>query len=400
MCFQTASTVCRIYARLRHILVKPSRRGYNIIQHPFDNMIAKTMTKKAVSKQKILAAALIASVAAGGYFYYRQQQAAALPAFVAQSNGRLELNRIDVATLYPGRVKKVYVEEGADVKSGDILAELSSDTSSSRVEEARAAADRQRESVQRAKAAEEQTRRTVARAEANIEAARQQQHVAKMEWDNARNLLSEQLVSESETARRRADYERATAAVKAAEAARAEAQATVAQSRAAAAEARASVGQAEAAVKSASSANDDMNIRAPIDGRVEYTIAEVGNVVASGSKVVSLLDPADVSMNIFLPTDSISRLKVNDEARIKLDGIDAVFPAKIKFIATEAQFTPKAVETTDERAKLMFKVKLQVPRETAQKYDRLLKGGMAGNGFVKTDAAAQWPAALAIKLPQ
>ena len=131
-------------------------------------MIAKTMTKKAVSKQKIIAAALIATVAAGGYFYYRQQQAAALPAFVAQSNGRLELNRIDVATLYPGRVKKVYVEEGADVKSGDILAELSSDTSSSRVEEARAAADRQRESVQRAKAAEEQTRRTVARAEANI----------------------------------------------------------------------------------------------------------------------------------------------------------------------------------------------------------------------------------------
>ena len=342
-------------------------------------MIAKTMTKKAVSKQKILAAALITTVAAGGYFYYRQQQAAALPAFVAQSNGRLELNRIDVATLYPGRVKKVYVEEGADVKSGDILAELSSDTSSSRVEEARAAADRQRESVQRAKAAEEQTRRTVARAEANIEAARQQQRVAKMEWDNARNLLSEQLVSESETARRRADYERATAAVKAAEAARAEAQATV---------------------KSASSANDDMNIRAPIDGRVEYTIAEVGNVVASGSKVASLLDPADVSMNIFLPTDSISRLKVNDEARIKLDGIDAVFPAKIKFIATEEQFTPKAVETTDERAKLMFKVKLQVPRETAQKYDRLLKGGMTGNGFVKTDAAAQWPAALAVKLPQ
>ena len=124
-------------------------------------MIAKTMTKKAVSKQKILVAALITTVAAGSYFYYRQQQAAALPAFVAQSNGRLELNHIDVTTLYPGRVKKVYAEEGADVKSGDILAELSSDISSSRVEEARAAADRQRESVQRAKAAEEQTRRTV-----------------------------------------------------------------------------------------------------------------------------------------------------------------------------------------------------------------------------------------------
>ena len=70
-------------------------------------MIAKTMTKKAVSKQKILAAALIASVAAGGYFYYRQQQAAVLPAFVSKSNCRLQLKRNDVATLYHGPVKKV-----------------------------------------------------------------------------------------------------------------------------------------------------------------------------------------------------------------------------------------------------------------------------------------------------
>ena len=143
-----------------------------------------------------------------------------------------------------------------------------------------------------------------------------------------------------------------------------------------------------------------MNIRAPISGRVEYKIAEVGNVVASGSKVVSLLDPNDVSMNIFLPTGSISRLKVNDDARIRLDGIDAVFPAKIQFIATDAQFTPKAVETIDERAKLMFKVKLRIPRETAEKYNRLLKGGMTGNGFVKTDGKAAWPSELAVKLPQ
>ncbi|MDO4879173.1 MAG: HlyD family efflux transporter periplasmic adaptor subunit [Neisseria sp.] len=355
--------------------------------------------QKSALAGRAAAAVLIAAVAAGGFYYHRSRAAAALPAYIAQSNGRLELNRIDVASLYPGRVKAVPAEEGADVKAGDILAELSSDTSNSRVEEAQAAAARQREGVQRAQAAEEQMRRTVARAEANIEAARQQQRVAKMEWDNARKLQSEQLVSASEAARRRADYERAAAAVKAAEAARAEAQATVAQSRAAAAEARAGVEQAKAAVKSAESANDDMNIRAPIAGRVEYKIAEVGNVVASGSKIVSLLDPTDVSMNIFLPTDSMSRLKVDDDARIRLDGIDAVFPAKIKFIATDAQFTPKAVETTDERAKLMFKVKLKIPRETAEKYKGLLKGGLTGNGFVKTDREAQWPQELAVRLP-
>ena len=356
--------------------------------------------KKNTAMKKVVLIAVIAALAAGGFWYYRQHHNGELPEWIAQSNGRLELNRIDVASLYPGRVKAMPAEEGAEVKAGDVLAELSSETSGSRLEEAQAAEARQQEAVSRARAAEAQMKQTVARAQANVAASRQQQRVARMELDNARKLFADQLVSQSEVTKRQADYERAAAAVKAAEAARDEAQATVAQSAAAQAEAKAAVAQAKAAVKSASSANDDMNIRAPISGRVEYKIAEVGNVVASGSKVVSLLDPNDVSMNIFLPTGSISRLKVNDDARIRLDGIDAVFPAKIQFIATDAQFTPKAVETIDERAKLMFKVKLRIPRETAVKYNRLLKGGMTGNGFVKTDGKAAWPSELAVKLPQ
>ena len=64
-------------------------------------------------------------------WYVLQNQKETLPTWIAQSNGRLELNRIDVASLYPGRVKAVLVEEGADVKEGDILAELSSETSNS-----------------------------------------------------------------------------------------------------------------------------------------------------------------------------------------------------------------------------------------------------------------------------
>ena len=356
--------------------------------------------KKNTAMKKVVSIAVITALAAGGFWYYRQHHNGELPEWIAQYNGRLELNPIDLATLYPGRVKAMPAEEGAEVKAGDVLAELSSETSGSRLEEAQAAEARQQEAVSRARAAEAQMKQTVARAQANVAASRQQQRVAKMELDNARKLFADQLVSQSEVTKRQADYERAAAAVKAAEAARDEAQATVAQSAAAQAEAKAAVAQAKAAVKSASSANDDMNIRAPISGRVEYKIAEVGNVVASGSKVVSLLDPNDVSMNIFLPTGSISRLKVNDDARIRLDGIDAVFPAKIQFIATDAQFTPKAVETIDERAKLMFKVKLRIPRETAAKYNRLLKGGMTGNGFVKTDGKAAWPSELAVKLPQ
>ena len=105
-------------------------------------------------------------------------------------------------------------------------------------------------------------------------------------------------------------------------------------------------------------------------------------------------------MNIFLPNGQMSRLKVDGEARIVLDGIDAVFPAQISFIATDAQFTPKAVETKNERAKLMFKIRLKVPVETALKYRGLLKGGMTGNGYVRMDEQTPWPADLAVRLPQ
>ncbi|MCP1771857.1 HlyD family secretion protein [Neisseria perflava] len=349
--------------------------------------------------KKIITIAVVAALVAGGGWYYWQQQQGALPEGIAQSNGRLELNRIDVASLYAGRVEKILVDEGSEVKAGDVLAELSSDTAVSQLAAAQAAAQRQEEAVGRAQSAQAQTRDAVARAQANVESSRQQQRVAKLELDNARRLLADQLVSQSEVTKRQADYERAAAAVKAAEAARDEAQAVVAQSRAQIAEAKAGVEEAKARVKSAASTHDDMQIRAPIDGRIEYKIAEEGNVIGSGSKVVSLLDPSDVYMNIFLPTDSMSRLKVGDEARIKLDGIDAVFPANIKFIATDAQFTPKSVETASERAKLMFKIKLQVPSETAQKYNRLLKGGLTGNGYVKTDSKTEWPSELAVKLP-
>lgn len=311
-------------------------------------------------------------VAAVGSYLYMQQDSNTLPEGFAQSNGRLELNRFDIASLYPGRVQAVLVEEGSDVEEGDILAELSSTTSSSQLAAANAQKQRANEAV--------------ARADAEIKAYQQQQKVAQMELDNAQMLKRDNLISTAEVNKRLAARNGATASVRAAQAARAEAVAAVA--------------AAQAQIDQASSANDDMTIRTPKAGRVEYKIAETGSVIAAGSKVVSLLDPADVYMNIFLPNTQISRLKVGDDARIILDGLSAVFPAKISFIATDAQFTPKSVETQNEREKLIFKVKLKIPPEAALQYRGLLKGGMTGNGYVRMDNSQQWPSELAVRLPQ
>ncbi|OSI12749.1 HlyD family secretion protein [Neisseria canis] len=322
--------------------------------------------------KKLIVALLIAALAAGGWYAYNQQSQSGLPKGFAQSNGRLELNRFDIASLYPGRVQTVLVDEGSEVKEGDVLAELSSVTSSSQLEAAKAQKQRAQEAV--------------ARADAEIKAYEQQQKVAQMELGNAQSLKRDELVSSAEVSKRLAARDGAAASVKAARAARAEAVAAVA--------------AAQAQINQAASANDDMTIRSPKAGRVEYKIAETGSVIAAGSKVVSLLDPADVSMNIFLPNAEAGRLKVGGEARIVLDSVKAVFPAKISFIATDAQFTPKSVETQNEREKLVFRVKLKIPADTALKHKGLLKGGMTGNGYVRTDDAAQWPSELTVKLPQ
>ena len=349
--------------------------------------------------RKVLLAVLLAAAAGGGWWLYQQQESTALPDFVFHSNGRLELNRLDVASLYPGRVERVLVAEGDAVKANEVLVELSSAQSSGQLAAAQAATLRAAELVQRARAGVTQAQQAVARADAEIAAYRQQQKVAKLELDNAKQMRREDLVSASELAKRQADFERATASVKAAQAARAEAQAAVAQGQAAVAEAEAGVKQATAQADTAASADADMAIRSPLTARVEYRLVEPGTVIGAGSRVISLLDPADVSMNVFLPNATVGGLRVGDEARLVLDGIDAVFPAQVSFIASEAQFTPKAVETADEREKLVFRVKLKVPAEVAQRYDRLLKGSMTGDGYVRRDSSQAWPLALEVRLP-
>ena len=202
-------------------------------------------------KKKWLLFLVIIALLAGVAVWVNMRNRADLPDGFVGGNGRMELKRLDVATLYAGRVKSIMVDEGDVVKKDQVLAELSSDQTSSRL--AAAIADKQR--------AEE----TVARAEAEIAAQKQVHKVAQMDLDNANRLKSDELVSFPEVKRRLAERDSAIARVKAAQAARSEA--------------LAAVKQAQAQIDATSSANNDMVIKAPKDGRVEYRIAEAGNVL-------------------------------------------------------------------------------------------------------------------------
>lgn len=353
-----------------------------------------------MKKAWVLILLLVVAAAAGWYYWQQQQLAQALPLGIVSSNGRLELERFDIASLYPGRVEQMLVAEGEDVDVDQLLVKLSSSQSESQLVAAQATEQRAHEMVSQARAGRKQGEQAMARANAQIDAQIEQQKIAKMELDNARKMRREDLVSDSEVTKRQAAYNGAVAVVQAARAAYAEAQAAVQQIDAQVAEANAGVNQAKAQEKSAASMNDDMLIRSPKAGRVEYRIAEVGSVIAAGSKMVSLLDTEDVSMTLFLPNGQMSGLQVGNDARVVLDGLDSVWPAKVSFIASQAQFTPKSVETQNEREKLMFKVRIKLPVAIAKEYKGLLKGGMTGNGYVRSNTDVAWPSNLAINLPK
>src|SRR5262249_42889584 len=109
---------------------------------------------------------------------------------------------------------------------------------------------------------------------------------------------------------------------------------------------------------------DDATLMSPVTGRVLYRLAEVGEVVAAGGKVLTLVNLEDIYMEIFLPSEQAASVKIGAEGRITVDyDPTRAIAGYVSFVSPEAQFTPKQVETRTEREKLMFRVKIQLPRD-------------------------------------
>ena len=118
--------------------------------------------------------------------------------------------------------------------------------------------------------------------------------------------------------------------------------------------------------------------------------------MAAGQPVLTLLDLGDVYMEVFLSARDAARAAIGGEARIVLDAFPEIaIPAVVSFVAPEAQFTPKQVETRDEREKLVFRVRVRVPPALVAAYFDRVKTGMRGVAWVKIDPAAEWPEGLA-----
>jgi HlyD family secretion protein len=294
-----------------------------------------------------------------------------LPKGIAKTNGRIESTEVDVSSKYAGRLESVMVDEGDDVKVGQVIARIDSPEYQAQLRTAQA-------NVLVA-------RNNLASAEAKVAQAQADLVFATADLNRGKQLVEQGWLTKQMYDQRVDRFSSDTAAVDAAGKQRDAAKSVVE--------------AAQAEVERISSILTDLTILSPRDGRVQYRLHRSGEVVNAGERIVQILDLKDVYMTIYLPAAQAGRLTIGDEARLIVDPYpDAVIPASVSFVATEAQFTPKTVETAEEREKLIFRVKLQIDPKVLAKYYSEVKTGIRGVGFVRTDLAVSWPPELAVKL--
>jgi HlyD family secretion protein len=262
-----------------------------------------------------------------------------LPEGLIQVNGRIEGDRIVVAARYPGRVVRLLAREGDTVQAGQALAQLDDTQARAQVRQARAA---------------------VTALASEVEAARRRAEQAERDAVRFRELSAE-----------------GTASVREAE--QAELGTKVGHDQLASAEAQ--LGRAQAQLSEAQSVQTDLTIRAPGAGTITTRMADAGEVVAAGAVLFMLVDLDRLYLKVYVPEGLIGKLRLGLPARIYIDAFpDQPFAAELRHIAAQAEFTPKEVQTPDERVKLVYAAKLYL---TANPEHRLTPGQPA-------DAVIRW----------
>ena len=326
----------------------------------------KTMRRKQhwLRPGLLIFVVLLAAIG-GGYWWLHPRPG--LPPGIASGNGRLDADEIDIDTKFAGRIAKLFADEGDLTKAGEVLAKMDTQVVEAQLKQSQALILQAQEALNAANATLDQQKSLVLYAQQEI--ARTQALVGKG------FATKEQLDSRTQLLVAAAAGQRA-----AEDAVRGSRDALDAATHAA------EVYQADIA---------DASLVSPRDGRIEYRIANVGEVLPAGGKVFIILDTAYVYMDIYLPTESAGRVKLGSDARVVLDAYPTrAFPAKVVFVAAQAQFTPKTVETQAERDVLMFRVRVRINPELLLAHTADVRSGLPGMAYVQTDPKVVWPATL------
>lgn len=319
-----------------------------------------------MSRKMILILAVIVAAGGGAFAWWKLSQPGLPPGF-AGANGRLEAKQVDVATKYAGRIAEVLADEGDNVDAGQVVARMDTEVLEAQLRNADA-------KIREA----EDNKRT---AQADVVVKQAEFNYADKQYNRSKGLVTRGAISQQELDVDLAHMEAGRAALLGSQA-----QAIRAQSAIDAATAESEGIEAE--IK-------DSVLKSPIRGRVQNRLAEPGEVLPAGGKVLALVDLSDVYMYVFLPESAAGRVALGSEARIVLDAYPD-YPARavVSYVSPSAQFTPKTVETAEERHNLTFRIKLQLDKQRLRQYEPFVKVGIPGMGYVRLDNSLSWPPPL------
>ncbi|MGV8075304.1 MAG: HlyD family secretion protein [Syntrophobacteraceae bacterium] len=334
----------------------------------------------------------------------------ALPEGLIQANGRIEGDHVTVSSKFAGRIQTLSVQEGDFVKAGQTLivlddaqvraratqAEKAVAALLARVEALRLDLDVLRKEVplaiETAEAERAHGRAVTAKAEATEDQARRD--ALRLRALAAQGAASLQRGELNELALTVARNELAASRTSLTRAEKQLAQAQLGWDRIKVKEGElkaleAQLEQARAAQTEAESVLSDFSIKAPADGVILTRIVEIGEMAAPGAPLLDLVDLDRLYLKVYVPEVRIGKVRVGLAARIYTDAFpERPVPATVRMISSRAEFTPKEVQTLDERTKLVYAVKLYLD----QNPDRSLTPGMPGDAVIRWKENAPWAA--------
>lgn len=356
----------------------------------------------------MLAWSIALAIVLGAGAWYALTQTRGVPEGLIQANGRIESDVVNVSSKLAGRLISLAVREGDTVKAGAALAQLDDRsvraqleqaesalaTATARVEAARTGLAVMRKEVPVAIAIAESS---LASAEAAMRRAVAAEGQDRRDSERAQRLaadgsLPEQAAEQAQLAWRLSQDQRATAEASRAQAERSLENARLGPERIRAKEADlaslvALRREAEARVTEARTVVEDLRIISPVDAVVTSRFVNPGEVVNAGMPLLELVDLDRLYLKVYVPEKDIGKVRRGLPARIYSDAFpQEPFEATVRYIASRAEFTPKEVQTPDERTKLVYEVRLYLERNP----DHRLTPGLPADAIIRWKETVAW----------
>ena len=372
-----------------------------------------------MNRRRVVLILVLLAAAGGGAWYWFNGSANRNTSFIPVS-GNLELTQVDLSFKTAGRMTELKVREGDFVKKGDVIARLDSAqldqqllrdqasvaSAQSSLQQLQTSIEYQQATIEsdistrRAELAQAQARlddllagsrpQEIQQAQSSITDAKAWNDQARSDWERAQALFAREDISKQQYDQARAKLDSTAAQLR-----QAEDKAALVKEGPRKEEivgARAQVARAQAAVQTAEANRIEVRrkqqeltarraeiernaaqagmtrtqiadavVVAPIDGVVLVKAAEAGEVIAAGSTIVSLGDLEHPWLRAYINETDLGRVKIGGKARLSTDSFPGkVYEGHISFIASEAEFTPKQIQTKEERVKLVYRIKIEV----------------------------------------